>query len=205
VNPLSSQRGILLVLLATVWLLNACSVAPHRESLPGKTINPEEITHWQIIGKIAYRSPERNSSGRLRWKQQDSQFNIGLSGPLGRGVMNISGTQQEALIEITGQESYHTTEPERTLREQTGTDIPLNALLYWIRGIPAPNQASHYQLDTVGRNINMKQAGWNLEYSKYRAVNGFWLPGKISIRKQDKLLLLVINQWILPNNSAQFR
>ena len=204
-NPLTSQRGILLVLLATVWLLNACSVVPHRESLPGNAINPEKITHWQIIGKIAYRSPERNSSGRLRWKQQDGQFNIGLSGPLGRGVMNISGTQQEALIEITGQESYYTTEPEQTLREQTGTDIPLNALLYWIRGGPAPNQASHYQLDAVGRNINMKQAGWNLEYSKYRAVNGFWLPGKISIRKQDKLLLLVINQWILPNNSAQFR
>lgn len=201
-NPIFSQYGPLLLLLSAVWLLNACSLAPVKEDLPGYAANPENITHWQITGKIAYRSPEKNSSGRLLWKQADEQFNIGLSGPLGQGVVKISGTPQDALIEIAGQDNYYTSEPEHTLREQIGADIPLDALPYWILGVPVPHQISLCQRDTVGRNISIEQAGWNLEYSKYQHINGFWLPGKISIHKQDKMLLLVINHWLVPNNSA---
>ena len=204
-NPIFPQHGTLLFLLSAAWLLSACSLAPVKEDLPGHAANPGDITHWQITGKIAYRSPEKNSSARLRWKQEHGQFNIGLSGPLGQGVVKISGTPQEALIEIAGQEDYYTSEPEHTLIEQIGIDIPLHALPHWILGIPAPHQVSLSQRDATGRNISIEQAGWNLEYSKYQLVNRFWLPGKISIRKRDKMLLLVINHWLVPNNSAPFR
>ncbi len=129
------------------------------------------------------------------WQQNIAQFKIVLSGPLGQAAMRITGNTQSALIEIAGKDSYQTSTPELALTQQTGLNIPLNALSYWIQGLPAPDQKSTYQLNKSGHTANVKQAGWKIKYSKYKLINHIWLPTKISFHNNNTTLLLIIKQW----------
>ncbi|MEH6388711.1 lipoprotein insertase outer membrane protein LolB [Pseudomonas profundi] len=167
---------------------DAAAWKAHRQSV-------EPIVSWTLQGKLGMRSPEQSGSGTLLWLQQRESYDIRLSGPLGRGATQIVGTPAGVTLEIAGREPMHAATAEDLLEEQIGWRLPVEHLLWWVRGLPAPDSPSRLQLDIESRLARLQQSGWTIEYSRYQDVDGIELPQRMQLAGHDILLTLIITQW----------
>src|SRR5690606_18888434 len=74
---------------------------------------------------------------------------------------------------------------EDLLEQQIGWRLPVENLLWWVRGLPAPDSPSRLQLNPDSRLARLAQAGWTVEYSRYQEVEGVQLPQRLQLSGHD--------------------
>ena len=187
-----------------VLLLAGCAGLGPRESLDGNGNSQDWALHkervvtidgWQISGKIGIRSPQESGSGTLFWLQRQDYFDIRLSGPLGRGATRLTGRPDAVALEVAGQGRFEADSPEALVQSQLGWQLPVSNLLWWVRGLPAPDSRSRVSLDGQSRLAKLRQDGWDVEYLGYTEENRFALPSRIKLSGHDLQITLVIKDW----------
>ena len=196
------MRNLLAPTLAV--LLAGCAGLASQETVEGpgnaqdwKTHKAQisEIDGWQINGKIGIRAPQDSGSGTLFWLQRQDYFDIRLSGPLGRGATRLTGRPDAVVLEVAGQGRFEAESPEALVESQLGWQLPVSNLLWWIRGLPAPDSRSRVELDGNGRLAHLQQDGWDVQYLDYSDENGFALPSRIKLAGRDLQITLVVKDW----------
>ncbi|WP_277964502.1 lipoprotein insertase outer membrane protein LolB [Pseudomonas sp. RIT-To-2] len=192
------------VTFTLIALLAGCTGFGSREALQGQG-NPQQwSTHkaqltqldgWQIDGKVGIRAPKDSGSGTLFWLQRQDYYDIRLSGPLGRGAARLTGRPGQVVLEVANQGRYEATSPEQLLGEQLGWDLPVSHLVWWVRGLPAPDTKSKLTLDGDSRLASLEQDGWSVEYLSYTEQNGYALPDRIKLHGRDLDVTLVVKSW----------
>jgi len=192
------------VTFTLIALLAGCTGFGSREALQGQG-NPQQwSTHkaqltqldgWQIDGKVGIRAPKDSGSGTLFWLQRQDYYDIRLSGPLGRGAARLTGRPGQVVLEVANQGRYEATSPEQLLGEQLGWDLPVSHLVWWVRGLPAPDTRSKLTLDGDSRLASLEQDGWSVEYLSYTEQNGYALPDRIKLHGRDLDVTLVVKSW----------
>jgi outer membrane lipoprotein LolB len=81
------------------------------------------------------------------------------------------------------------------LRAHLGFDPPLASLRFWILGVPDPATASVEVVDAEHRLSNLEQNDWQVEYADYVVVKGAWLPGRMTLRRADVRVRLIVDHW----------
>lgn len=195
-------RVLTIILLAV--LTTACSSFHQRETLEfggdpaawrAHRQNIEPLDTWILQGKLGLRSEQESGSGTLWWQQADRTYDIRLSGPLGRGATRIQGEPSGVTLEMAGHPPYRAESAEDLLEQQIGWRLPVEHLLWWVRGLPDPDRPSRLQLDADSRAARIAQAGWTVEYSRYQQVGDVQLPQRLQLSGHDILLTLVITNW----------
>lgn len=135
---------------------------------------------FALNGRVAVKGG--GLSGALRWQQAGEAFNLRIVGPFGAGALLVEGTP--ALVTIKGKDIDLVTDaPRQVLAERTGWRLPLDALRWWVLGLPAPQAAdaerAQVLLDAEGRAEQIRQDGWTLRYSDYRSGAVTALPHRI--------------------------
>lgn len=196
------MRNLLIPALAL--LLAGCAGLSPQESVEGpgnaedwKTHKARisEIDGWQINGKIGIRAPQNSGSGTLFWLQRQDYFDIRLSGPLGRGATRLTGRPDAVALEVAGQGRFEAKSPEALVESQLGWQLPVSNLLWWIRGLPAPDSRSRVALDSNGRLANLQQDDWEVQYLGYIEEDGLMLPSRIKLAGRDLQITLVVKDW----------
>ncbi|MCQ4243207.1 lipoprotein insertase outer membrane protein LolB [Stutzerimonas stutzeri] len=196
------MRNLLIPLLAL--LLAGCAGFGPQESLEGPgnaeawQAHKARISHidgWQISGKIGIRAPQDSGSGTLFWLQRQDYFDIRLSGPLGRGATRLTGRPDAVTLEVAGQGRFEAQSPEALVESQLGWQLPVSHLLWWIRGLPAPDSRSRITLDGSGRLATLQQDDWDIQYLNYEEENGLVLPSRIKLEGRNLQITLVIKDW----------
>ena len=193
-----------LLLFALVLMLGACSNLHQRETLEfggdasawqthRKAVTP--LDSWTLQGKLGVRAPTESGSGTVLWLQQQEEYDIRLSGPLGRGATRIQGNDHGVTLDIAGQPPVSASSAEALLEQQVGWRLPVEHLLWWVRGLPAPGSPSRLQLNPDSQLARLAQAGWTVEYSRYQQIDGVQLPQRLQLSGYDMLLTLVITRW----------
>jgi len=154
-----------------------------------------EIDGWQISGKIGIQAPQDSGSGTLFWLQRQGYFDIRLSGPLGRGATRLTGRPDAVALEVAGQGRFEADSPEALVESQLGWQLPVSHLLYWVRGLPAPDSRSRIALDPNGRLASLQQDGWDVQYLGYTEEDGYTLPNRIKLAGRDLKITLVVKDW----------
>jgi outer membrane lipoprotein LolB len=98
-------------------------------------------------------------------------------------------------LEVAGQGRYEAASPEELLEQQMGWRLPVSHLLWWIRGLPAPDSKSRLTLDGDSRLAKLQQDGWDVEYTRYSEQDGYWLPERLKLHGQDLDVTLVVKSW----------
>jgi outer membrane lipoprotein LolB len=188
-----------------IALLAGCSTFGSREALQGQGTPQQWSQHkaqlsqldgWQINGKVGIRAPKDSGSGTLFWLQRQDYYDIRLSGPLGRGAARLTGRPgSNVVLEVANQGRFEAPTPEALLEEQLGWKLPVSHLVWWVRGLPAPDSKSTLNVDSMGRLASLQQDGWSLEYLSYTEQNGYSLPERIKLHGQDLDVTLVIKDW----------
>ena len=152
------------------------------------------MEHWQLQGKIGIRTASDNHSASLYWQQIKQHYDIDLTGPLGQGGARIEGNGDGITVDIAGEEPVWAASPERLMEQTLGWQFPVRELLYWIKGIPAPNQPFQLQLNQdLPEKITQK--GWEIKYLRFTEMNDLQVPGKLTISRNNLRITIVAKQW----------
>lgn len=205
----SSARLLRFVLaVASLLWLTSCATS---SSTQGPT-DPDWLRHqqsvqalsdWELSGRLNVRQQNASDTVSINWQQQAQNFEIRLSGTLGLGAVQVHGSPDEVVVEKAGAETVVLPDLQALTRNYLGYDFPAAQLLFWVRGIPAPENIittslnpdlmleTLVQADTTGRR-------WELQYDRYQQTADVWLPGRIRVNSEDIQLTFLINEWLTP-------
>lgn len=201
-SPFFGCEKRLTVLLVLGVALSGCATpprpAPPKQALSAWLNQPWQLEKWQVRGRIAVKIAERGYSGGLRWEQDGDEFDLSLQGPLGRQAFRLAGHPERVRVtDEAGAESV-TEDPEQLMREEFGWSVPLDALPYWVRGLPAPELAvKSIERDAAGLLRACEQAGWQLRIETFSDVSGLSLPRRIDLVRGAVRVRLVLREWQL--------
>ena len=192
----------LYALAALVVLLSACTTQP---VVPPSEVNArwesrQERLHaldrWKLNGRVSLTTPAEAWQADLVWAQRRRHFDIKLIAPLGQGTIALQGGPDGAELRSSkSPQPVRAPDPEALLYQQTGWQMPVDGLRFWVRGLPAPGGKPELKLDGQGRLTRLDQFGWRIEFVRYRDVSGTDLPDKIFLRKEDLSVRMIIRDW----------
>jgi outer membrane lipoprotein LolB len=158
-----------------------------------------QLDQWELSGKLAVRQPSDSGTAIINhWIQDGEAYDLALSSSfLGMGSTTLRGVPGFIELTLANGETYRSSEPEALVAAATGWQLPLDDLVWWIRGLPSP--ASDYRLlfEEQGRLAMIRQAGWEIRYDRWQPFLADYpeLPARITALKDDKRVRVVISDW----------
>lgn len=169
--------------------------------LPGCQLRPpavlpdsvDAMENWVLRGRLGYRSGNDGGSASIDWRQRAERGELRFSGPVGIGSARLTWAPGKAELD-TGKEQIQASSSAELAWRLTGLQLPVEALQYWVRGLPWPEAPAQARHDDRGRLQTLEQLGWSLDFSGYPDT-GLPLPARIRASHQDQRFTLVIRAW----------
>lgn len=156
------------------------------------------LNNWNLSGRMGYRAGNEGGSASIDWRQRQDRGELRFSGPVGIGSAQLFWAPGEASLE-TGRDEVRAHSTAELAWRLTGLWLPMEALEFWIRGLPWPD--AEWQETRNGDNqlSRLVQLGWTLEFSDYKSDYQpgarLQLPHRIRAEHQDQRFTLVVRRW----------
>ncbi len=174
--------------------LNACSSLITGPEATGAASEMLALA-WQVKGRVAVRTQDSADSATLLWRQENTDFELLLSGPL--GVKTTSLQRRDGRITLTQGSQQIELDPDKP-ENIPGLvwRMPIDSMSWWLRGLPDP--ALPEQSTRAGeRLLELQQRGWHLQYTDYQTVDGYDLPRRILFARDAVSGKLLLKDWTL--------
>jgi outer membrane lipoprotein LolB len=197
----------LIILYLPILLLTGCSNRSNNYSQVLNQQTPQQrasdlayLQQWHIKGKIAFLEVNNRNSFSLVWRvdEKNQTQHLNLTSFLGINALELESTKDNHKIKIEGK-TYQGSDLEALITSLTGLTLPAKALTYWLKGLPYNEQdklvyqASTQLPQTLTSYYNNES--WQVSYSGYKQISNYSLATKISIKKDDLLIKIAINEW----------
>ncbi len=158
----------------------------------GQRESLEQLTHWNLAGKLAIITQNQKGSARLNWQQRGDDYDLILTSLIGTTIMELHRRQGRTEI-VDDQGIRHSdSDSEALVYRLTGWPIPIAQLPTWIKGLPGN---ASYQLAADGRLESLQDHQWQIHYQNY-ARNRLWLlPTALTLQGPQTTIKLRINEW----------
>ena len=194
-----------LIIVFAGIVLSGCSHQQPKAPLisqnwPNHKEKVESIANWQAVGKLAVKVPNDGGSASLKWIQTGAEYQIELNGPFGSGKVTINGLPTSVTLSEAGQPPQTAKTAEELIRKNTGWNIPVTQLAFWVRGLPDPKtKVTHFSPNAQGLIGELEQLGWKVSYGDYLnatiSESSIPMPGRIVAEYKDVRLTLVVREW----------
>jgi len=188
---LQDMRASLLLFLVMAVFLTGCMTQEAQIRSGDEQLS--DVTSWTAQGKMSYDLSGKRGNFSFRWIQANRDFEIVLFGPLGISAATITGNEVSARIETSEGQVLTAPGPEQLLRDTLGLEMPVTAMIHWLRGVPKNNGAPHKVTgSTVTAPETFAEAGWQVAVLRRdKSLN----PSRIRISKPGASLLVIVKNW----------
>ncbi|OGT63885.1 MAG: outer membrane lipoprotein LolB [Gammaproteobacteria bacterium RIFCSPHIGHO2_12_FULL_45_9] len=155
------------------------------------------IMQWDIRGSLSIAHGGENSIASYRWREINlSQYQIDLYGALNLYHTIIAGTPKGVTLWQSNRVHQDASTPEELVQSVLGWPLPVSNLMYWVRGLPAPDDtATGAIFGPSGRLEGLDQDGWHIEWLRYTPVQGRDLPALLRLTRPDWQVKVSITDW----------
>lgn len=167
---------------AVLMMLAGCSTMGD----PPKFVpsDPEAMTEWQVEGSVKVKDDSGRKEAFITYKNINGDYTLEVrqDKPVGEPVAVVTGKEGEdpSSEQITAKNSQ-----AEDLAKSLQSTLPLNNMSYWLRALPATENAEvKKEEDELAANA-IDDDGWKIEYGNYMQVNEYLLPDQIEMNKQD--------------------
>lgn len=194
--------------IACLFLLAGCS----RLSTPNASHSYEiktpaarqlalsKIQYWYITGALGVKK-----TGywpvivTYTWQQFNGGYRIHIVSALSLYQVAIFGAKNTVTLWKNDTHFMSARTPEGLMTKAMGWSLPLHALQYWIKGMPAPQKRGTFKVryDAFGHLIGLAQDGWIIYFGAYKTIGNVDLPQTIILNHVDFSAKIVIKQWRL--------
>lgn len=208
-----------LLLAATCALVLSACTSIQLEPLPeGLTDQPpadwserseqlRNLHSWELSGKLAVKQPSDSGTAIINhWIQEREAYDLELSSSfLGMGRTSLQGVPGFISLTLPDGETYRSGDPEALIQAATGWQLPLNSLVWWIRGLPGPEGDFRLLFDENNQLAMIRQQGWEIRYDRWQSFIDSYpkLPARITAVKEDKRVRLVVTHWAETRDAAR--
>jgi outer membrane lipoprotein LolB len=202
---MTSHRRFLLpiILMSALWLAS-CATTPSATAPQNKSAAWDDrvqtlsgIQDWDLNALIAIRARADGDSASLRWQQKKQNYTLNLFGPLGTNSFILRGEPGKVTLQNPKGQTFSAKTPELLVAQQTGWQLPVSYLSYWIRGLPVPNIPAEKHFDAYNHLSELTQEGWKVQFLRYTSTHHIDLPSKIFINSPTLSVKIIISQWQL--------
>ena len=187
------RRG--LALLAVAAGLHACAHLPvgtDGVSFEERRARLEAYDGVHIRGRLAVDTGERGSQGSFQWQQDADALNLLVRGPLGGGILQVSGTPKALTITARG-DTRVLLDPETELSELLGWWLPVGSLHAWLLGLPDRAFPAQTELAPDGTLALLEQRLWRVDYVSYQLSADLLVPRRIDLRHGELTMRVTID------------
>jgi len=201
------QHKSALLLFIIPLFISACAVQPpvpvpdsqtqqqwqmHQNALSGLTL-------WTLNGRMSVQMENEGWTASLHWQQINDDYRLRIIAPFGRGTVEISGNSDTVRLQTAENEIFEDDDVDVLIRQNLGWEIPVAALVYWIKGLPEPGAAiTTLIIDNQGRASDLIQSDWTVKYERYTTSSGLQVPTRITLQREGLQLRLNISRWDIP-------
>ena len=168
-----------LILMATSTLVLTGCQRYTQPQAPSVSQVPAAANNFSLQGKIGVKTPGQSGSAFFTWVQQQDEFDIELSGILGVGKTQISGTPGQVTLNSAKTGLIQAATPEELLQRATGWQAPITHLVDWVQAKPATTQAK-ISKDGQNRPIQFVEDSWTVDLSYNDQAQ---LPNKLILKQ----------------------
>ena len=156
----------------------------------------QALADWQAHGVVGVSWPGNAQSANVSWVQSGSHFSLEFYGPLGIGATYIKGQPGQVTLITSKGKHLHANSAEALMQQSLGWSVPVEGLVYWVRGIPAPGAFVSYQLNRYGLLQQLSQSGWSITYANDTMVAPhIALPERMVLRQGNLRVVVVVHRW----------
>jgi outer membrane lipoprotein LolB len=190
-----------LAVTACALALGACVHLPPQAALP--PLAPEQtealaaLQTWQASGRLAVKATGGGWNASFAWREVAGHSEVDVHGPFGVGATHITRSAERIRIDSGRGEPIDVPAPfttlEPTIVARLGVALPVDALRFWLLGVPSPDAPS---TPTAG---GFEQAGWAIEPGERETVQGAPapLPHLLTVARDKTRIRVVIDHWEL--------
>ncbi|HQV80987.1 MAG: outer membrane lipoprotein LolB [Agitococcus sp.] len=208
---------VFLITATTILLLGGCAtktpvMLPTSASSPitaeaqaEPPILTQEQTTWTASGKFSVRVIDQNGKKKggsvyFVWQQNNQDYQVILTGPLGQGRTSLVGNAQYVTMQSAKTGELTAASPEELFAQSFGWTAPVSYLRYWLKAQPAtPDAVPTY--DAEGQLQSLREGLWQADFVQYQSINNQLIPQKIIVTGPNLNMTLLISDW-QPNLSA---
>lgn len=165
------------------------------------------ISQWDIRGRAAIFVDDEVHNVGLSWQRNEDDFVITLEGPFGQGGVRIESnrhTDPPIKLSLPDGQIVYGLDAESTMQRVAGWSIPIDGLVFWIKGLPQKSTSFSQQLNGDGRLLSLSQNGWRINFLDYFDFDGQakGLPRKLYLKHERLALKIVIERWQQPESMS---
>ncbi len=154
------------------------------------------IEQFSLTGRLGVTTNPKGFSGRVAWQHKADGDNIDIFSPIGGKVANIIKTDDEIQLTNSKNETISAPDAETLTAQSLGFRLPLSGLIDWALGRPGKTSLADYVTwDNEGKIQHLQQDGWDITYHDYAFNDGYFLPKKITLRSDDLIIKLIVENW----------
>jgi outer membrane lipoprotein LolB len=191
-----------LLALGLALVLAGCVSLPSRPAKqipwPQRRARLQALGAYQLSGRVGVAAGSDGFSAHLEWTQRGPSSTLQLNGPFGIGGMHVVADAGTLDVETSKGQRLSSDEARAELEDTLGFQPPLASLRYWLVGAPDPGRPA---IETLGSDqllAALVQDGWQIVYSGYLNAGGYSLPRRISMRRDDVRVRVVVDRWRTP-------
>lgn len=192
----------LLLCLGVVYLTGCTTTQLPQQEIDRQQhqIQLNQLNHWIVKGRLAFKSPDEKFSAYLNWQQQQDSYSLNLNSFIGTSLMKMEGYPGYSKLQADDN-IYTDTNASLLIKRITGWNIPVEKLALWVKG--QYEKQDHVDVDEYGL-VQVLQPKckdcqqWRLTYSKYKLIDDIWLPHQIELNNTAQTgnqIKIRINSW----------
>ncbi len=174
-------------------LLGGCLNLPTSDK--SKPADLSETHHWFLKSRIAIQSPQENLSATLDWQKSADNFDFHIYGLFGATYAHLIQTDEQAVLKLPEDKIYYHHDAEQLLLDYLGWHFPVEALSFWIKGLPSGKLGERLEKASNGSLEVVYFEGWKIEFSRYQSFSDYILPKMIKASHPEMTLKIVVKDW----------
>lgn len=193
----------ILIAASLALMLTACSTLQptspenyHQLTWSKRLVQLKKLNKWSLRGSFSIHYANRTDIASYQWQQNYDNYQIKISSPLNLVHLDLYGNRQQITLQKSTHEIYTAATPEELLQQQVGWELPIANLVYWIKGMPAPESSYKIKLDSYNHLVALKQQGWLIGYPTFTTINGIDLPHTINLENPQLKIRMVVKEWL---------
>ncbi len=153
------------------------------------------LMDWELQGRVGIVNGKDGGSGSMDWKQRGGVMDFSFRGPFGAGSLEVRGDSSALWVRSSRGDNFVSTEPEQDFAERLHVPLPVLSMRYWLLGLPDPGTPFTKTVDARGHLVTLSQRDWRVDYQDYASFDGYELPTRLLIQRDQVRIKVVINQW----------
>lgn len=150
---------------------------------------------WTVSGRLALSNGRDGGSGTLTWSQDGERGELVFVGAFGRGGWRLTTGPELAVLQTADGQVHHAENVADLVQQQTGWQVPVDALRYWIRGLPQPQSEVRLERRRDGRLSALQQHGWLVRFDGVLQTAPGNPPRKITADRNGHRVRLLVTSW----------